>query len=101
MFKKRIKKQPKHEHLTRSTNSLVQSHIEVTEGRYYHGIVCFISKPRDRKYFILDSKLGVLSTFSSLTKQKPDTQICVCQCLISLQTESSHLNLDLKNKFDV
>lgn len=69
MFRKRNKSNKAKEHMSvaSGTNSLVQSNIEITEGRYFHGIISFISKPKDRQYFILDSKLGICSTFLSLS----------------------------------
>ena len=57
---------------------LLRSNTMVLEGRYFHGIIIFMAKSDDWKYFILDSKTGVLSIFDSLSLSKPNLQILVC-----------------------
>ena len=52
-------------------NSLIESQNQLKEGRYFHGIVTFMSRPQKRQYFILDSKTGTLSIFNNLLQQKP------------------------------
>jgi len=83
------------------SNSLLESHNQTKNGRYYHGILTYISHPLERHYFILDSKKGTLSVFKSLRQKKPTDVIVVCQCLMSMQTDVSIVNKDLSKKFDV
>jgi hypothetical protein len=73
----------------------------VLEGRYFHGIVIMMNKPEERKYFILDSDVGILSVFNSLMQQRPTSSILVCQCLMSPQTHYENFNTDLLKKFEV
>lgn len=60
-----------------------------------------MSRPLERQYFILDSKEGMLSIFQSLRQVKPTERVCMCQCLMSLTTEYSIVNIDLQKKFEV
>ena len=50
---------------------LVKTNKELIEGRYFHGILTYLSKPLERLYFILDSKQAVLYTFSSICQDNP------------------------------
>ena len=53
------------------------------EGRFFHGIVTYMSSPLERHYFILDSKRATLSVFHTLKQKKADNLIIVAQCLMS------------------
>jgi hypothetical protein len=55
----------------------------------------------ERNYFILDSKKGMLSIFDSLRQKQSTANICVCQCLMTMQTDISIVNKDLTKKFDL
>lgn len=48
------------------------------ESRYFHGIMIAISNPNERKYFILDSKVGLLNVFDRITQDTPSYGIVVC-----------------------
>lgn len=45
------------------------------EGRFFHGIVTYMSQPLERHYFILDSKRATLSVFHTLKQAKADELI--------------------------
>ena len=47
-------------------NQLVQKQKLLMEGRFFHGIVTYMSSPLERHYFILDSKRATLSVFHTL-----------------------------------
>ena len=70
-------------------------------GRYFHGIVTFVTQPEHRHYFILDSHVGMLSIFNSLSQLKSTQQIVICRCLMSPQSIYGNVNPDLDKKFEV
>ena len=47
-------------------------------GRYYHGIITYMSRPMERQYFILDSKEGIMHIFRTLFQNKATSSILVC-----------------------
>lgn len=55
----------------------------------------------ERKYFILDTKRGTVSVFRSLRQSEADEVIVVCQCMMSLESDYSIVNHDIKRKFEI
>lgn len=60
-----------------------------------------MSCPTDRVYFILDSKLGSLYLFDSLTQDRPSEKIVIAQCLLNVKPEFTWVNEDLERKFEL
>ena len=47
-------------------NMLIRTQNQLREGRFFHGILTYLSRPLERIYFILDSKRGLLFTFTTI-----------------------------------
>ena len=51
-------------------------------------------------FFILDSKIGLLSVFDAMCQDKPTETIIVCQCLLSISDFQDRDDAD-KSSFEV
>lgn len=82
-------------------NVLFEKQKKLAEGRFYHGIVTYMSRPLERQYFILDSKRATLAVFRSLNQSEANDAISLCQCLMNFETDYSIVNKELSKKFEV